>query len=227
VIKIVVLNYNKSLFRKEDYIKKITSLKSYGNIIAIFMTETFPEMLEELKDCKVPYDYLALSYGTILINKDHNILYQYTIHPNVAKRINKDLKLFETVVNFKLFSLYEDNVEYQNDLVKLITILLDHSECAEIIRYIGHKYRNYVSCYHNRDQSLEFVSVHGNLNAIFYAILKDQNLNFETVQLYHILNKKSISRPMYSFKNVHKEELSKLPYRELDSLERPAYKTNY
>ncbi len=224
MIKVVVLNYNKALFRKEDYIKKIISLKSYGNIIAIFMTETFPEMLEELKDCKVPYDYIALSYGTILINKEHEIIYYYAIHPNVAKRINKDLKLFETVINFKLYALHEDNVEYQEDLIKLIAILSDHSECAEIIRYIGHKYRNHVGCYHNRNRTLEFTSIHGNLNTVFYNILKDQSLDFEKVQLYHILNKKSISRTIYQYEHTRKEEIPILPYRELKSLDRPTYK---
>jgi len=198
----MILFYNKETFKEPNFIKRVLQWKEEGNILGIHTNYTYLQIKDIL--VSFPYDYLITCNGAAIFDNNGKLLEEYLINSSICKKIQSDLQLFSTVINFQIFKAKQDHIETSKNIIKLNVVLSNSIELAEITRFICNKYRNYIKVYLTGNKSFEVVAKQSNLNNNLTYICSNHNIDEDYIYVVGKTNVESITNE--NFLNTHKIE---------------------
>lgn len=136
--KILVSDYDRTLYRNEEEIKKnvemIGKWRADGNLFVIATGRSYESLLAEIKKYSIPYDYIILNHGMVLLNYENHILQSEFLLKEDVIAIFSKLNRMDVEVFF--CTLFEDTKKYQTNICKLEIFLHDPNVLESLERFL-------------------------------------------------------------------------------------------
>ena len=186
--KILVSDYDQTFYLNDDDIEKnkiaISEFREKGNIFVIATGRSFLDFKNKLDIYKFDYDYVIINHGSTILDKDDNIIYNFSINNEIIDNLVKDLEIEKTI---KLFccSKLESRVNFNyNNLTKIHATYNDKETAMNISEKLNKKYNEYVNAYFVTGNAVEIISKDTDKS---YAIeLLSNDLEIEQSHVYTI-----------------------------------------
>ena len=130
-MRLFVTDYDETFYTSDESIreniKKITKLKENDFLFILATGRSFPSIKNQIKLFKIPYDYLITSDGSIIYDKDDNIVKMFNIN-NEAIMIMKNFydKLDYEEIQFSYKEGYKNIIDENNDLLGINICMSNH-----------------------------------------------------------------------------------------------------
>ena len=221
--KVLVSDYDQTFYlSNEDIEKNIQELKRFqdqGNIFVIATGRSYYDLKSRKEQYGFQYDYAILNHGATIIDKDNNILYNFTIKNETVSKLKPNLKLDKAVLYFCCSKL-ESRLNFNNsDLTKIYIEYLDEVNISEINNYINTKYNDVISYAIGR-HVLKIVAKEVDKSKAIKILLNQINLNKSyTYTIGDGYNDISMIKDFngYAISNA-KKELKEVAIKEYDSV---------
>ncbi len=149
--KMLVSDYDQTFYLNDIDIEKnkkaVDKFRAKSNLFVIATGRSYTDFMEALTEYKFNYDYIILNHGMTIINKDNNILINYSIDKSIILKIIDDLKGANKIIYF--YDDFTESTEY--NLVKKvvkINIKYDSKDIAlNISKQFNIKYGQYINAY--------------------------------------------------------------------------------
>ena len=136
---------------------------------------------EKLNAYNFKYDYVIINHGATILDKDDNIIANFTINNDVINKIKEDLQL-EKSIKYFCCSKLESRVEFDyGDLTKIRVKYHTKEEAMKINEIINNKYSDYVNSYYVTANSVEIISNETNKSDAINLLINRLNLLKENV----------------------------------------------
>lgn len=187
--KIIISDYDKTLYTNDksmliniDMIKKF---REQGNLFVIATGRSFESLKVKLTKYSIPFDYLILSNGTVILDKSREVILSYNISNNVVEHVVEKMNNFKGYIeSIELFDVFSEDVKIANKFITKIRVMTKTIENAqEIALYINKNYTE-VKAYAidaNRYKFAEIISINTDKGNAIEKILKIENISEENV----------------------------------------------
>lgn len=178
--KIFVSDYDQTFYRNDYDIRKnieaVKTLRKKGNLFVIATGRSYLSLKEEIKKFQIPYDYLILCHGAIIL-KNQKVIKEYTITQKIKNEIAKKLHLSKKKNYIATSSL--ENCEITTSHITRLHIYFDHLEDAlKYQEFIQKKYKDFVNCYFiESNQAIEIISSETSKEVAISNIQNIENCN--------------------------------------------------
>lgn len=160
--KILVSDYDQTFYLNDADIEKnkiaIREFREKGNIFVIATGRSIFDFKNKLDIYKFDYDYVIINHGSTILDKDDNIIYNFSINKEIIDNLVKDLEIEKTI---KLFccSMLESRVDFNyNNLTKIHATYNDKETAINISEKLNKKYNEYVNAYFVTGNAVEIIS---------------------------------------------------------------------
>lgn len=183
--KILVSDYDKTFYLNDEDIEKnkiaINEFRKRGNIFIIATGRSHFDFHNKLDLYKFDYDYVIINHGATILDKNDNILANFTIKNEIIPEIKKDLKLEKSIKGFCCSEL-ESRVDFNHkDLTKINVGYNSKDEAISINRKINNKYSQFINSYSIAETSLEIISNETNKSKAIDLLLNMLNIKRQNV----------------------------------------------
>lgn len=153
--KMFVFDYDGTYYKNQaellSNIELMESVRALGHLFVVATGRSYVSFMKEVEKFDIKYDYLILSSGALILDKDHNIIKTYPMDLNMVKGVDKLLEPY----NAKLVSqMFIDNFENSeilqthNQVIKM-TYTYERSDMSLDIQqavndYTNESFRTYV-----------------------------------------------------------------------------------
>jgi HAD superfamily hydrolase (TIGR01484 family) len=217
--KLLACDFDYTLYTKEDYYKNIEAVNKFvelGNIFVIVTGRFVGFLLDDIKDRNINYNYLICNDGSVILNKDLNIIYEKYIPKEIVKPI---IDMFENSPHIQYWYIDEGFILSRNinkEAAGLIGRINDNN-AKELLDEILNKYDDVNGYVSNNWVNITEKSVNKG-NSI--EILRNK-LNIDKKDVYTIGNDTN-DIPMSNYNSYcmkgSKEELRKICIKEYNSV---------
>ena len=130
--KILVSDYDQTFYLNDEDIEKnkksVENFRKQENIFIFATGRSYFDFMNKAEQYKLKWDYLIINHGATILDKNNNIISNYTIDNDVIKNIKKDLLRREpndSMIKFEyaknLLNISKGNVaEVKQLLIQLI-----------------------------------------------------------------------------------------------------------
>lgn len=147
--KLLVSDYDGTFFiNKKDMQKNIEDINKFrdeGNIFAFATGNNYQNFTKVVKDNDIKYDYLLLDHGSVIVDKDGNLISACYIEQEVVDSIIVRLK--ESGFQYKLSTIWKDNCDDIFEVTKISVKIKDFERAQEVTEHISEKYGEFVNAY--------------------------------------------------------------------------------
>ena len=152
--KILISDYDGTFYQSNIDIKKnidkVTEFRTLGNLFVLATGRSYVDLKQEIDKYKIPYDYLILNHGALLLSKDLEIIKVFTLDKELVDSIleyanNKDI--YDVI----LISAFDENVTDTSNIVKIMQKLYSYDKALEVKNYIDKSYTNIKSYFISED----------------------------------------------------------------------------
>ncbi|HOO68146.1 MAG TPA: HAD family hydrolase [Bacilli bacterium] len=144
--KILISDFDNTLYTDEKNMKlnieKLKDFREAGNLFIVATGRSYVSFENKLKRYPIPFDYLILSHGTIILDRDKKLVLNFNIEKEIVNEILDGLKYFKDIINkIKLFDIYNEDVKIDSEIITKIRVLTNTVEDANIIsKYINNNF---------------------------------------------------------------------------------------
>jgi HAD-superfamily hydrolase, subfamily IIB len=123
--KIMISDYDRTLYTNDKdmliNIKKIKEFRKVGNVFVIATGRTYKHLESEIEKFNIDFDYLILSHGSVVLDKNKKVLKVYGLEKTVVEKILSEICEIHGTINYGLYSVF-DKVEITDcdDIMKVI-----------------------------------------------------------------------------------------------------------
>lgn len=158
----LVSDYDQTFYLSDDDIEanknSVERFRNEGNIFVIATGRSYFDFKNKLDLYNFAYDYVILNHGATVLDKDDNIIVNYSIDNNIINNIKEDLRIAKTIRQFNCSGL-ESRVDFDyKNLTKIHAKYNSREEAMAINELINNKYSNYVTSYYVNTNSVEIIS---------------------------------------------------------------------
>ena len=133
--KILISDYDGTFYQNDIDIKenmdKVTEFRTLGNIFVMAIGRSYVGLKIEIDKYKIPYDYLILNHGALLLSKELNVISSFNLDKDQVDSIldyvnnNKDIYDIYFIKQSKIASFFF--VAFKNPTSKnaVLTLLLN------------------------------------------------------------------------------------------------------
>lgn len=159
--KILISDYDGTFYQSNIDIKKnidkVTEFRTLGNLFVLATGRSYVDLKQEIDKYKIPYDYLILNHGALLLSKDLEIIKIFTLDKVLVNSIleyanNKDI--YDVI----LIDAFKKRVDDTSNIVKLMLKLYSYDKALEVKKYIDKSYTN-IKSYLVKDENHYLVEV--------------------------------------------------------------------
>lgn len=178
--KLLVSDYDQTFYINDEDIeenkKLVERFRKKGNIFIIATGRSYLDFQDKVNKYKLEYDYVIINHGATILDKNDNVLFNFSINNVVINDIKKDLHLSQTLNHFCCSKL-ESRVGFEyNDLTKINAKYSSREEAFAINDIINTKYSNYVHSYYVTENSVEIISNKINKSRAISLLLNQFNI---------------------------------------------------
>ncbi len=212
--KLLVSDFDDTLYVNEEEIKvnldKIDEFRKKGNLFVVASGRSYVSFKEIIKIHNIKFDYLMLSHGTLIYDKNMNLIKKYTINEEIVKDI---LSFIDKIKSYSIYlfnsiSLNEPN-NYE-DVTKMSIEFNTVEEAKEIERLVNENFGNYVKVYqiNHKRHYIEMITKEANKsNAIKYLINYIDISNKDVYTVGNAINDLEMIKDFNGYAMNHSEEI--------------------
>ena len=183
--KILVSDYDQTFYLNDEDIKinkkAVDKFRKDGNIFIIATGRSYLDFNNEVDIYSFKYDYVIINHGATILDKNDNVIANFSINSNVINNIKGDLQLEKSIRGFCCSKL-ESRVDFEHDDLTKINVRYNKKEEAMAINeIINSKYQTYINSYYVSKNSLEIISSKTNKSNAINLLLDRLNILQENV----------------------------------------------
>lgn len=185
--KILISDYDGTFYQNDIDIKenidKVTEFRTLDNLFVLATGRSYVDLKIEIDKYKIPYDYLILNQGALLLFKESNVISSFNLDKDQVDSIldyvdnNKDIYDIVLIDNFK------KRVTDTSSIVKIMLKLYSSDNAREVKSFIDKNYTN-IKSYLVRDGDhylVEIVSVNASKSLMIEKILVREKIEKNNV----------------------------------------------
>ena len=148
--KILVSDYDQTFYLNDEDIEKnkksVEEFRKKGNIFVFATGRSYFDFMNKAEQYKLKWDYLIINHGATILDKNNNIISNYTIDNNIIKNIEKDLEI-EKSINHFCCKLENSRTDFNDKDLTKIYAKYEKDKAEQINSLINKKYSEFVNCY--------------------------------------------------------------------------------
>ena len=160
--KILISDYDGTFYQNDIDIKKnidkVNEFRTLDNLFVLATGRSYVDLKQKIDKYEIPYDYLILNHGALLLSKDLEIIKVFTLDKELVDSIleyaNNDKDIYDVI----LISAFDKNVKDTSNIVKIMLKLYNYDKALEVKNYIDKSYPN-IGSYLARDEEHYLVEV--------------------------------------------------------------------
>ncbi len=153
--KILISDYDGTFYQNDidtkKNIDKVNEFRTLDNLFVLATGRSYVDSKQKIDKYEIPYDYLILNHGALLLSKDLEIIKVFTLDKELVDSIleyaNNDKDIYDVI----LISAFDKNVTDTLNIVKIMLKLYSYDKALEVKNYIDKSYTNIKSYFISED----------------------------------------------------------------------------
>lgn len=159
--KILVSDYDQTFYLNDEDIEKnkksVENFRKQENIFIFATGRSYFDFMNKAEQYKLKWDYLIINHGATILDKNNNIISNYTIDNDVIKNIKKDLEN-ENAIKYFCCNLENSRTNFNDKDLTKIYAKYEKDKAEQINSLINKKYSEFVNCYLVSGNAVEIIS---------------------------------------------------------------------
>lgn len=180
--KILISDYDGTFYQNDIDIKKnidkVNEFRTLDNLFVLATGRSYVDLKQKIDKYEIPYDYLILNHGALLLSKDLEILKVFTLDKELVDSIleyaNNDKDIYDIV----LIDTFNKGINNTSNIVKIMLKLYNYDKALEVKNYIDKSYTNIKSYLISEDNHylVEIVSSEASKSLMIDKILDKEKI---------------------------------------------------
>ena len=159
--KLLVSDYDQTFYLNDKDIEKnkksVENFRKQENIFIFATGRSYFDFMNKAEQYKLKWDYLIINHGATILDKNNNIISNYTIDNDVIKNIKKDLEI-EKAIKYFCCNLENSRTNFNDKDLTKIYAKYEKDKAEQINSLINKKYSEFVNCYLVSGNAVEIIS---------------------------------------------------------------------
>ena len=159
--KILFSDYDQTFYLNDEDIEKnkksVENFRKQENIFIFATGRSYFDFMNKAEQYKLKWDYLIINHGATILDKNNNIISNYTIDNDVIKNIKKDLEI-EKAIKYFCCNLENSRTNFNDKDLTKIYAKYEKDKAEQINSLINKKYSEFVNCYLVSGNAVEIIS---------------------------------------------------------------------
>ena len=180
--KILISDYDGTFYQNDLDIKKnidkVNEFRTLGNLFVLATGRSYVDLKQKIDKYKIPYDYLILNHGALLLSKDLEIIKVFTLDKELSDSILDYANNNKDIYDVVLINTFKKRVDDTSNVVKIMLKLYSYEKAFEVKNYIDESYTN-IRSYLVRDEDyylVEIVSSEASKSFMIEKILEKEKI---------------------------------------------------
>lgn len=182
--KILVSDYDQTFYLNDEDIEKnkksVENFRKQENIFIFATGRSYFDFMNKAEQYKLKWDYLIINHGATILDKNNNIISNYTIDNDVIKNIKKDLEI-EKAIKYFCCNLENSRTNFNDKDLTKIHAKYEKNKAEQINSLINKKYAEFVNCYFVSGNAVEIISNKTCKSNAIEEIVKIEKVNRENI----------------------------------------------
>ncbi len=167
----------------KNNIEKVKEFRKSGNIFAIATGRSFYDFTKLLDKFNIEYDYLIINHGATLLDKNHNIINNYSICNIAKENIRTEFDLVDDEHIFVCKCLESRTSILEDDITKINIRCRSKEEQINFNDILNSKYKDFIKSYliTGLSNSIEVISCNTNKSIAIQEIANIENISRENI----------------------------------------------
>ena len=180
--KILISDYDGTFYQNDLDIKKnidkVNEFRTLGNLFVLVTGRSYVDLKQKIDKYEIPYDYLILNHGALLLSKDLEIIKVFTLDKELSDSILDYANNNKDIYDVVLINTFKKRVDDTSNVVKIMLKLYSYEKAFEVKNYIDESYTN-IRSYIVRDEDyylVEIVSSEASKSFMIEKILEKEKI---------------------------------------------------
>ena len=173
--KILISDYDGTFYQNDIDIKKnidkVNEFRTLDNLFVLATGRSYVDLKQKIDKYEIPYDYLILNHGALLLSKDLEIINVFTLDKELVDSLLEYVSDNKDICDVILISTFDKNVTDTLNIVKIMLKIYSYDKALEVKNYIDKSYTN-IRSYLVRDEEHYLVEVVSNKASKSFMIEK-------------------------------------------------------
>ena len=182
--KILVSDYDQTFYLNDEDIEKnkksVENFRKKENIFIFATGRSYFDFMNKAEQYKLKWDYLIINHGATILDKNNNIISNYTIDNDVIKNIKKDLEI-EKAIKYFCCNLENSRTNFDDKDLTKIHAKYEKNKAEQINSLINKKYSEFVNCYLVSGNAVEIISNKTSKSNAIEEIVQIEKVNRENI----------------------------------------------
>ena len=185
--KILISDYDGTFYQNDLDIKKnidkVTEFRTLGNLFVLATGRSYVDLKIMIDKYKIPYDYLILNHGALLLSKKLEILNVFTLDKELVGSVLEYANNNKDIYDVVLIDVFKKKVIDTSNAVKIMLKLYSYDNALDVKKYIDERYTN-IKCYYEKEDNhylVEIVSSKASKSLMIEKILVREELKKDNV----------------------------------------------
>lgn len=182
--KILVSDYDQTFYLNDEDIEKnkksVENFRKQENIFIFATGRSYFDFMNKAEQYKLKWDYLIINHGATILDKNNNIISNYTIDNDVIKNIKKDLEI-ENAIKYFCCNLENSRTNFNDKDLTKIYAKYEKDKAEQINSLINKKYSEFVNCYLVSGNAVEIISNKTSKSNAIEEIVQIEKVNRENI----------------------------------------------
>ena len=185
--KILISDYDGTFYQNDLDIKKnidkVTEFRTLGNLFVLATGRSYVDLKIMIDKYKIPYDYLILNHGALLLSKKLEILNVFTLDKELVGSVLEYANNNKDIYDVVLIDVFKKKVIDTSNAVKIMLKLYSYDNALDVKKYIDERYTN-IKCYYEKEDNhylVEIVSSEASKSLMIEKILVREEIKKDNV----------------------------------------------
>ena len=185
--KILISDYDGTFYQNDLDIKKnidkVTEFRTLGNLFVLATGRSYVDLKIMIDKYKIPYDYLILNHGALLLSKKLEILNVFTLDKELVGSVLEYANNNKDIYDVVLIDVFKKKVIDTSNAVKIMLKLYSYDNALDVKKYIDERYAN-IKCYYEKEDNhylVEIVSSKASKSLMIEKILVREEIKKDNV----------------------------------------------
>lgn len=160
--KILISDYDGTFYQNDLDIKKnidkVTEFRTLGNLFVLATGRSYVDLKIMIDKYKIPYDYLILNHGALLLSKKLEILNVFTLDKELVGSVLEYANNNKDIYDVVLIDVFKKKVIDTSNAVKIMLKLYSYDNALDVKKYIDERYTN-IKCYYEKEDNHYLVEI--------------------------------------------------------------------
>ncbi len=150
--RMLVSDYDGTFYVNDSQIQEnidaVNKFRNNKNLFVIATGNNYKHFLNVVQEKKIKYDYLILDQGSVISNKNDDIIYSVCLKQEIAQKIYYELKKIDKKNTLKVCGVNQEECYIDSDKITKILIKFDDIKSAQrTAEMLIKKYKNNINAY--------------------------------------------------------------------------------